>query len=99
MCDNLKVIPDLRKEINSLQTQRAEADKTTRAQNLQARGTVQNILPWTALSLCVNDFIHFMPSAKMSLITRQLLGEAKGENLIQRCVKILGLSVLIVICS
>ncbi|KTF90097.1 hypothetical protein cypCar_00047533, partial [Cyprinus carpio] len=39
--------------------QRAEADKTVRAQNLQAR-------------------------AKMSLITRQLLGEAKEEILIQR---------------
>ncbi|XP_016298040.1 unconventional myosin-Vc [Sinocyclocheilus anshuiensis] len=56
---HVKVIPDLRKEINSLQMQRAEADKTTRAQNLQAR-------------------------AKMSLITRQLLGEAKEEILIQR---------------
>jgi len=39
----LKVIPDLRKEINSLQMQRAEAEKTKRAQSLQARGIKQTM--------------------------------------------------------
>ncbi|XP_051740847.1 unconventional myosin-Vc [Ctenopharyngodon idella] len=34
---HVKIIPDLRKEINSLQMQRAEADKAMRAQSLQAR--------------------------------------------------------------
>ncbi|XP_073798784.1 unconventional myosin-Vc isoform X1 [Danio rerio] len=56
---HVKVIPDLRKEINNLQIQRAEAEKTLRAQNLQAR-------------------------AKMNLITRQLLGDATEQDLIQR---------------
>lgn len=36
----LQVIPDLRKEINSLQMQKEEADKNIKAQNQQARGTV-----------------------------------------------------------
>ncbi|XP_052399957.1 unconventional myosin-Vc [Carassius gibelio] len=40
---HVKVIPDLRKEINSLQMQRAEADKTLRAQNLQARAKMSSI--------------------------------------------------------
>ncbi|XP_073720711.1 unconventional myosin-Vc isoform X1 [Misgurnus anguillicaudatus] len=56
---HVKVIPDLRKEINSLQMQRDEADKTMKAQSQQAR-------------------------AKISVITRQLLGEAKEEEFIRR---------------
>ncbi|KAA0724673.1 Unconventional myosin-Vc [Triplophysa tibetana] len=56
---HVKVIPDLRKEINSLQMQKDEAEKTIKAQNQQAR-------------------------AKISVITRQLLGEASEEELIRR---------------
>ncbi|KAI7812276.1 putative unconventional myosin-Vc, partial [Triplophysa rosa] len=56
---HVKVIPDLRKEINSLQMQKDEADKTIKAQSQQAR-------------------------AKISVITRQLLGEATEEELIRR---------------
>ncbi|XP_051978889.1 unconventional myosin-Vc isoform X2 [Xyrauchen texanus] len=56
---HVKIIPDLRKEINSLQMQKAEADKNIKAQSEQVR-------------------------AKMSLITRQLLGEAVEEALIHR---------------
>ncbi|KAK7121855.1 hypothetical protein R3I93_022826 [Phoxinus phoxinus] len=41
---HVKVIPDLRKEINSLQMQRAEADKTKRAQSLQARAKMSLIM-------------------------------------------------------
>lgn len=85
----LKVIPDLRKEINSLQMQRAEADKTMRAQNLQARGTEHTALDclYVRMTRLKVSLSILMPSAKMSLITRQLLGEAKEEILIQRCAK------------
>uniref|UniRef100_A0A8C2I0S8 Myosin VC n=1 Tax=Cyprinus carpio TaxID=7962 RepID=A0A8C2I0S8_CYPCA len=67
---NLKVIPDLRKEINSLQMQRAEADKTMRAQNLQARGTEHTALDclYVRMTRLKASLSILMPSAKMMFI-------------------------------
>ncbi|XP_072528419.1 unconventional myosin-Vc [Salminus brasiliensis] len=59
---HVKVIPELRKEINSLQTEKDEADRKIKEHTQQTR-------------------------EKMNLITRQLLGEAKEEELILRMKK------------
>ncbi|XP_017341612.1 unconventional myosin-Vc [Ictalurus punctatus] len=59
---HVKVIPELHKEINSLQNERIEADRKMKEQAEQTR-------------------------AKMNIITRQLLGETKDEEIILRLTK------------
>ncbi|MCI4382023.1 hypothetical protein PGIGA_G00258860 [Pangasianodon gigas] len=59
---HVKVIPELHKEINSLQNEKTEADRKLREQTEQTR-------------------------AKMNMITRQLLGETKEEEIILRLKK------------
>ncbi|KAG1952451.1 unconventional myosin-Vc [Pimephales promelas] len=55
---HVKVIPDLRKEINSLQMQRAEAEKTKRAQSLQARAKMSLIARQLLSHTAEEDLIH-----------------------------------------
>ncbi|KAI4903113.1 hypothetical protein NFI96_015690, partial [Prochilodus magdalenae] len=62
LAKHVKVIPELRKEINSLQMEKDETDRKMREQTQQTR-------------------------EKMNLITRQLLGETKEEELILRMKK------------